>query len=226
MNKAAIVTMFKDEEDFMERWCKHYIRLGFENFFLVDNNSTDRSKEIAYDWLGHRIKHYHNEPSVRYAQHINSNVISQHAYGKGMRWIVPADIDELLHGDLDRVMLQPVGWVPVKTVNHKPDGTPYFHDHNKVILNYIPSMTISIGQHQLDNAGGFKKLDGYDLTYHHYPYRSYEQMKKKLTNLGKAFEGLGMDDNRRYQDWLQIKERGEKFFEERWLNLQTDKPIL
>lgn len=218
--------MFKDEDDFIERWAKHYLRLGFENFYLVDNNSKDRSKEIAFDILGYRIKHYHVEPSVRYTQHINMNVISQHAYGKGMRWIFPVDIDELLHGDLDKVMTQEVGWCPVKTLNHKPDGTPYLFNHNKVILNYIPAMTISIGQHQLDNADGFKKLNGYDLTYHHYPYRSYEQMKKKLTNLGKSFEGLGMDNNRRWQDWLEIVARGEQFFEERWINLQTDNPIL
>lgn len=42
-NDLAVVCLFKNMSDFIEKWIDHYINLGVKNFVFLDNNSTDDS---------------------------------------------------------------------------------------------------------------------------------------------------------------------------------------
>jgi hypothetical protein len=46
-HKPTVITVVRNEEEILSRFILHYIGLGVETFHIVDNNSSDRTKDIA-----------------------------------------------------------------------------------------------------------------------------------------------------------------------------------
>ncbi len=51
----AIVAIFKDEADALEEWIAFHRCVGFEEFILYDNASTDGGANLVRKWPGVRI---------------------------------------------------------------------------------------------------------------------------------------------------------------------------
>lgn len=51
MYNLAVGAMFKNEEGCMEEWLEHYLARGVEHFYLIDDESTDRSTQILEPYI-------------------------------------------------------------------------------------------------------------------------------------------------------------------------------
>lgn len=99
--KSFIVMMIKDEEDIIyENLCWHYF-LGFRNFFVIDNFSTDKTSEKIKDFRRNSkgiIFIFIQEKDVVYKQTSRMNAayrIIENRFPR-CKWIFPIDADEFL----------------------------------------------------------------------------------------------------------------------------------
>lgn len=51
MAYLSICATFKDEAPYIPEWIEFHRRVGVEHFFLYDNLSTDRSREVLEQWV-------------------------------------------------------------------------------------------------------------------------------------------------------------------------------
>lgn len=93
MNYFSVAAIFKCEEPYIGDWVKYHLGIGAEHIYLYDNDSPDRSAEVAKDVgrdkvtihpiPGHPVQH------KAYAQCL-------HQYRQASRWLAFLDIDEYL----------------------------------------------------------------------------------------------------------------------------------
>ena len=50
-NKMAIVAIFKNEGKNLVEWIEYHLNLGFEKFYLYDNESSDNPQEILRPFI-------------------------------------------------------------------------------------------------------------------------------------------------------------------------------
>lgn len=127
--------VFRDEGDYLREWLEFHDKVGFDHFFLYDNNSTD-------DWRSQVPSHLHREGRVtivrapmKNPQFVVYNHCLRHARGR-VKWLAFLDADEFLYttqaaGPLKQVLSEfkahpavAVNWQMFGTGGHvmKPDG--------------------------------------------------------------------------------------------------------
>ncbi len=96
----CVCAIAKNENNYINEWCNHYIKMGFKHIYLYDNNDSKTEyvgnfidKEIQdqvtiFNWNN---KHYKNMQWDAYQDFYNS-------YGNICDWILYCDIDEFLVG--------------------------------------------------------------------------------------------------------------------------------
>jgi hypothetical protein len=47
----SVVTMFKDEAKWMKEWIEYNRLLGFEHFYMYNNDSTDNYEEVLEPYI-------------------------------------------------------------------------------------------------------------------------------------------------------------------------------
>lgn len=228
--KPAVIMMFRDESDILEKCLKHWYNLGIRSFYLCDNASKDDSTEIvirffnssteinglmidekATDWPGRRvINELHN--------------VAQKA---GCDWFFPADADEFLQ--LPEGFNTVQDWLSSYAVpenvfqygelpylNVLPDGrTNWQQPHRKVFGKFHFGWKVSMGNHVIENSDG-PELHPLTAYYRHYSLRTYEQFRNKMVNYMTAFNQTKFTDHPHSQDFHRWKQQGEAFFVERW----------
>lgn len=90
--EVRLFAVARNESLRLEYFIKYYTALGVDRFFLIDNNSTDSTRDIA---LQHSNVHVF-KINEGYKNHWNWVEYFLEQYGRG-RWCVVVDIDELLH---------------------------------------------------------------------------------------------------------------------------------
>ncbi len=227
--KPAVIMMFRDESDILEKCLKHWRNLGVERFYLCDNASKDRSKEIARqffvdtmatgividekatDWPGRRVINELHSTAQKY----------------GCDWIFPADADEFLQLPEGFDTIQ--DWLSSYAVpenvfqygelpylNVLPDGrTNWQQPHRKVFGKFHFGWKVSMGNHVIENSDG-PELHPLTAYYRHYSLRAYEQFRQKMVNYMTAFNQTKFTDHPHSQDFHRWKQQGERFFVERW----------
>ena len=92
MIKVVIATMVKDEEDIVKEWVEYYGEIfGYNNLYIIDNYSTDKTYEILKKYVSkgvclNRVKKYKNKGD--FMTLIKKNVECD--------FFIPVDIDEFL----------------------------------------------------------------------------------------------------------------------------------
>ena len=51
MYKLSIGALFKNESHSIKEWLEHYLYQGVEHFYLVDDDSTDNTREILKPYV-------------------------------------------------------------------------------------------------------------------------------------------------------------------------------
>lgn len=231
--KIAVLMMFRDEEDILERCLEHWLQVcPSVNFYLVDNLSKDRSYEIASKFTTCIFKENKNDWPGRE----NYNRLHHIARKEGCDWYFPADADEFLnlpicyntveewfedmysdveyaHGELPYLNVLPNGW------------TGWQQPHRKVFGKFSPDDIISMGNHLIEGGTPtlYNMYEGWDSTnspdcayYKHYSLRSIEQFKNKMINYMEAFHQSVHQSHPHAKDWFVWQEQGEQFFIDRW----------
>ena len=95
---AVVLCVVKDGESLVQAFIDHYLKLGFEHIFFLDNGSTDRTAEIIK--LSKQTTLLSSDkPFRQYFVAFKNFLIN--TCGQG-RWCAIADIDEFLYFPLDR----------------------------------------------------------------------------------------------------------------------------
>jgi len=88
--ELCIVAIFKNEGHALKEWIEHYLREGVEQFFLVDNGSTD-----GYELHGYEDK---VEIWINPKKHAQVELINHYLQkAKKYDWVLVVDLDEFMY---------------------------------------------------------------------------------------------------------------------------------
>lgn len=215
--------MARDEADIIEQSLSHWQRLGVKNFYLCDNGSEDDTlkemqeecpgayiiEEKATDWPGRRVL----------------NHLKDRAIDDGCDWIFPADADEFLIipnrltlSEWLETLDAKSGWAEIPYLNFICNQPPKWQEpHRKCFGLLTKQMTICMGNHMIEESGPTFKAHG--AYYEHFPFRSFEQFRKKTINYMLAFSQTQFQDHPHAIDFIQWQREGEAFLQNRWHEL-------
>ena len=91
----GVVAVFKNEGHILKEWVEHYINEGVEHFYLIDNGSTDSSKEILKPYVEAGLVDVFSDARLhRQIQHMNQYVLP---LANRCQWLLVVDLDEFLY---------------------------------------------------------------------------------------------------------------------------------
>lgn len=97
--KTAIITMAKEENDYVREWVKHYNNLFFTNIIIADNNNKDGQyfDTVIGDYIenGYVIIEDYRDRQAQWLQHTVFKELYE-KYKSQYDWIAFFDIDEFL----------------------------------------------------------------------------------------------------------------------------------
>ena len=197
------VCLAKDEEDIIGYQLEHLIQQGISHILLIDNLSKDNTKVIAKKYSKEFPVTILDDSEFAYYQARKMNYYISLAYSLGADFILPVDIDEIWHPidssfTLKEAIREYSGRNSIfecKRHNFIPsslDGNeknPFLRMKHfdpatrigpKVCFTRDKSAILTMGNHEVHNHKGSRI--GNVIGINHYPYRSFEQFKRKLQN--------------------------------------------
>jgi hypothetical protein len=207
MERLAICAVFKNEAPFLLEWIAYHRAIGFDRFFLYDNDSTDGGADlIRRSALGAavRVVHWPRRPGQLAAYR---HFIYNHA--ADFDWVAFIDIDEFLlpmRGDGIRELLP--AWrdfsavlVIENYVMRSPDSLPV-NRHIKSFVRCSALLDVTENPHEFqvrgpvcDTAGRPAEMVGIrnvachaNLVLHHYMTRSRQDWMAKIRRGSAMFE--------------------------------------
>lgn len=215
--------MARDEADIIKQSLSAWIAQGVEHFYLCDNGSEDDTLKIMRETVpsAHIIEdHATDWPGRRIINHLKSVAIDD-----GCDWIFPADADEFLqippsldiHGWIESLG-DVHGWAEVPYLNVINGRAYKWQEPQRKCLGKITmQMTICMGNHMIEESGPSFKAHG--AYYMHFPFRSFEQFRKKTINYMLAFSQTQFQDHPHAIDFIHWQREGEEFLQNRWHEL-------
>ncbi len=195
--KIIATMLVRNEEDIIAECINHTFASGANHIILMNNNSTDATREIAASFYDVTII---DELSNEYKQGEWQSRMAHMAMDMGADWVVPVDADEFWDGIANlRQVPKNFGVALANALyNHPPTNIikepfhtsqmPYFEKESR---NYgtwwcgrfafrpYQGVKISMGQDSIiDNKMETGLLNS--LWLHHYPIRSYQRYIKKI----------------------------------------------
>jgi len=227
----AVLMMYRNEEDIIGQCIEHWSGLGVDEFFLCDNNSTDKSHKIAVSTLAKCGKQaYHlNAYEDNFPQRYIVNYLKTKALEAGHQWLFPIDADEFLCLDESSIIKslkdfqscttkEGYAYGQYRYKNIMPNGVSWFEpNHQKVFGRLNPDWNISIGNHVIEGVDSI--LPAYGVHLNHYQYRSYDQFRRKKITFFKAFMRAGYYDHPFVRQYRLYQKHGEAYLEQMWDNL-------
>lgn len=64
MRRLALIAIFRNEEHILEEFIEHHIAFGVDKFYLIDNSSSDNSKQVISKYIDSGLVKYYFEPTV------------------------------------------------------------------------------------------------------------------------------------------------------------------
>lgn len=219
--KVTAVAMVKDEADIIEATVGHMLT-QVDEVIVADNDSTDGTPNLLRNMGGVVVL---NDPECGYYQSRKMTGLARLACERGARWVVPFDADELwtsrwgrladVLADADR----DYGLVTAELFDHVAtavdpscgdalDQLPWRRRHSlplcKVAVRADPDMVIEQGNHwaRLPIPPRYPSTPA--LTVHHYPYRTVEQLVRKVRNGAAAYaatEGIDESVGAHWRQW-------------------------
>ena len=87
--ELCIVAIFKNEGHALKEWIDHYLREGVDQFFLVDNGSTD-----GYDLKGYDKVEVWVNPKKNAQVELTNHYLQK---AKKYKWVMVVDLDEFMY---------------------------------------------------------------------------------------------------------------------------------
>lgn len=188
---VAAISVVRNEADVIRETVRHMLR-QVDRVVILDNLSTDGTREICED-LGAEVE---SDTDPRHVQGEKMTVLAQRVIADGADWIVPFDADEVWTPDeaptiKDALESQPAevqrarGWiythaaVPSGRIRDMKWRWPLAEKTAKIAGRGIPGLVICDGNHEIRYGEDGPCVDGL-LKVHHFPYRTAEQMVRKI----------------------------------------------
>jgi hypothetical protein len=215
--KTALIMMFRDEADILDKCLAHWQAVGIDRFFLCDNTSTDGSGDIARKYCPELM----TDERTNWPGREIINKLKNRAIASGHTFIFPVDADEFitlpcpLPEWIERLNIEGYAWGEMPYLNILPDGrTSWQQPHRKAFGTFNPAWSISMGNHIIENCA--PTINPQRAYYEHYSMRSYPQFKKKMENYMSAFAQLPYKDHPHAQDYERYQIQGEQLLIDRW----------
>jgi GR25 family glycosyltransferase involved in LPS biosynthesis len=100
---VGVLAIFKNEEMIIEEWIEHYIWQGVEHFYMIDNGSTDGSKNKLIPYIDRGIITYYYLPE-KHKQSDHYNYVYNNRSKKECKWLIICDIDEYIYNRQKRTI--------------------------------------------------------------------------------------------------------------------------
>jgi len=220
------VTMVRDEADIIAYTLAHLVSQGVERILVADNCSKDGTAEVLKQLANSMPVTVIEDREPGYYQAHKMTRLVRYAACSGAAWVIPFDADELwvapgqrlreflARTDADVVRARMVDYLPhnsddltelnpYRRIRHRAreDRAVY-----KVAFRANRYARVAAGNHVVRHPGRI----GAGLEVHHYPYRSEEQLKRKLLQGREALMAarLGEDIGSHWRIGAQLMEEG------------------
>lgn len=210
MKKAFCVGMIKNEADIIESYIRYHLNI-FDGVVLLDNGSTDRSPDIIRQLQAEGYPVYlEQDTSLEYIQGDKTTELIKRTFDRfGPDFIFPLDVDEFLiapdYSGNPRKLINNLSTSKVYYLEREYTYSPVYLNENELFIpkrltfaspikDYWPKVVVSRkimetyspsitgGNHDLifdKRTIATRKLQSLKLR--HFPYRSLEQLKSKIT---------------------------------------------
>jgi hypothetical protein len=91
----GILAIFKNEEMVIEEWVEHYLWQGVEHFYMIDNGSTDGSKDKLSPYIQKGLVTYYYLPKS-HSQREHYNLVYTDVK-QDCEWLIICDLDEYIY---------------------------------------------------------------------------------------------------------------------------------
>ena len=210
--RVVAVAMVKDESDVIVATVSNMLR-QCDAVLVADNGSTDGTRELLAELaLGNDLTVV-DDPEPAYFQSRKMTGLAHRAHAElGAEWIVPFDADEVWYSPFAPTIaaaLEPISaqWlvVPARLFDHVATGIdpdvadpvariqwrrPEEAPLRKVAARWREDLVIEQGNHGAWYTGGPTITDPL-LVVRHFPYRSVEQLVRKVRNGAAAYAAAG-----------------------------------
>jgi hypothetical protein len=215
--KVVATILAKDEEDIISTNIEHHIEQGISQFIITDNNSSDKTRQIAEKYP--EVVEIIDEPDDTHNQSKWVTRMARLACKLKPDWIVHLDADELWGGlpnlrtavrpvvGCEKMFLHPpMGdlFLGIEHMRHYLDFSPCgIPDECKIAHRPDPEINITHGNH---GVTGSEPEFTNKIWRHHYPIRSKRQFDKKaLGHLALKKRGSIC---KRWERWYEAREGG------------------
>jgi len=216
--------MCRDEVDILPYTLEH-MATQVDHIIVADNISTDGSSELLRDYTRRLPLTVIEDPEVGYFQSRKMSALAELAADMGAKWVVPYDQDEVWYSPHGRVAdvladhpeaiiaqaglydhvatgADPVDLNPITRIGwrrQEPAPLP------KVACRAVAPVRIHQGNHGADYGNTVYEL----LVVRHYPYRSVEQVVRKVRNGSAAYRATDLPEHMgaHWRQWGAILEQ-------------------
>jgi len=145
---VSVLAIFKNEAMNMKVWVDHYLWMGVDHFFLIDNGSDDNSREILQPYIDKGVVSVFFMPE-KWKQVENYRHVFEHHIKARSKWVIIADLDEFWYvkNSTIRRELPKYENYDVILSNWRMFGTDGHVEHPKDIRTAITHRKQELNQH-------------------------------------------------------------------------------
>lgn len=200
------IAMVKNEADIIAELVKHVFAQDFDAMLIVDNGSTDGTREILEDLAQNYPVFVGTDAEVGYFQDHKMSTLARTVRRVGAVWVVPIDADEFWFARDQTVgsFLRSTSIPRIEALIHNAfptSETPSLrgptsgavridrtaHRLPKVAARAVPLLWFFTGNHYALAPGAVES----GLYILHYPWRSLEQLRRKIRQGAAALRERG-----------------------------------
>lgn len=213
---VAAVMLVKDEADIIEAVVRH-LATQVDEVIVADNLSTDGTQALLAELAGELPNvSWQLDREVGYYQSRKTTALALDAYGRGHRWVIPCDADEVWYAPDMRPLREFLGGVApdiqivsADLYNHLPSALDDPEILNpvarigwrqrahgalpKVACRLRPDLVIHAGNHSASTSGTALAVPG--LVIRHFSWRSREQYLHKIRVGEAAYAATDLPEN-------------------------------
>ena len=213
--KLVMTILVKDEKDIIKENLLYHLACGVDYILAIDNNSTDGTTEKLKDFEKHGFLKYYRENGIYHQSKWVTSLARYASQELKADWVINNDADEFWYHssfNLKNVFNSvPSSFPIVRATRHNmlfdervqngkfydqmiirrkksinPIGKPL---PSKVCCRGNNNLNVFAGSHFIKHPAGDAVYKS-DIEIFHYPFRSYEQLKRKVVNIGSAYEAI------------------------------------
>lgn len=232
------ITMVRNESSTLPVIVEHFRKQGISRILVVNHLSTDDTVESLNKFGDFTQIAQYDHPA--YEQRAVMTLAARYAADCGASWVIPFDADELwwpTRGKTiaelldtckdDKIQAPHYDFLPPdkKLENFSPESF-YLHRHEpnpmpKTAFRAHAKAIVSMGNHWVNRPG----TNGDGLVIAHYPYRSKDQLQKKVREGSVAINALG-NSKGLGSHWQQWNEMNSEEFDKFWNSLRSSSDVM